>query len=310
VQAEADAGRLLAEQSPYTPPPETSPRGREAVSVSFRLDPPAEIVPTRPLVPPGPSVVAGLARAVGVGDPRLAAVASLGALAAVLAAGLHGRRRRAALALALLLAPLAVGTVAGSPFALPLAALVGAWFARRVGADLVAGLLAGAAVALAHEMLLVAPFLLLGVQGTRARTRVVLAAAAAYLFVVAPVAVLDPAAFAARLGARTAPGAGLGFFNLLAYRGAEATAGALALAALAPLLLAILVVWLLRRPWPAVARGGIASLGGIVLAPAVSADAIAVPIVLLGIAALETGTETETRTETRTETDRRTTGLS
>ena len=286
VQAEADAGRLLAEQSPYTPPPETSPRGREAVSVSFRLDPPAEILPTRPLVPPGPSVVAGLTRAVGVSDLRLAAVVSLAALAAALAAGLHGRRRRTALALALLLAPLAMGTAVGSPLALPLAALVGAWVARRLGAGLVAGLLVGTAVALAHEMLLVAPFILLGVEGTRARTRVVLAAVAAYLVIVAPVAVLDPAAFAARLGARTAPGAGLGLFNLLAYRGAEATAGALALAALSPLLLTILVIWLSKRPWPAIARGGIASLGGIVLAPAVSAEAIAVPMVLLGIAAL------------------------
>jgi hypothetical protein len=295
VQAQADAGRLLAERSPYTPPPETSPRGREAFSVSFRLDPPAEILPARPLLPPGPSVAAGLTRTVGARDLRLATTVSLAALAAVLATSLRGRQRRTALALTLLLGPLAVGTVLGSPFALPLAALVGAWAARRLGAGLVAGLLAGTAVALAHETLLVAPFVLLGVGGRRARKRAALAAAAAYLVVVAPVAVLDPAAFVARLGARTAPGAGLGFFNLLAYRGAEGSAGALALAALAPLLLAAVVIWLLKRPWPALVRGGIASLGGIVLAPAALAEAIAVPMVLLGIAAL--GTETETNDE-------------
>jgi hypothetical protein len=286
VQAQADAGRLFAERSPYTPPPEASPRGREAISASFRLDPPAEILPDRPLLPPGLSMVASLTRAIGVRDLRLAATLSLAVLAAVLAAVLGGRRRRTALALVLLAAPLAVGTVLGATFALPLAALVGAWAARRLGAGLAAGLLAGAAVALAHETLLVAPFLLVEGDDARGRTRAVVAALAAYLVLVAPVAALDPGAFAGRLAAPTAPGAGLGFFGLLAYRGAEASAGARALAALSPLLLAAFVIWLLKRPWPALARGGIASLGGIVLAPAVSAEAIAVPIVLLGISAM------------------------
>jgi hypothetical protein len=287
VQAQADASRLIAERSPYPPPPETSPRGREALSTSFRLDPPAEVLPTRPLMPPGPSVVAGLLRGIGVSDLRLATTASVAVLAAVLAASLHGRRRRTAVALALLVAPLAIGTVLGSPHALPLAALVAAWAARRLGRGLVAGLLIGAAVALAHESLLVAPFLLLGAEGTRPRTRAVLAALATYVVVVVPVAVLDPAAFAARLGSRTPPGPGLGVFNLLAYRGAEASAGALALAALAPLLLVALLVVLLRRPGPALVGGGAASLGGIVLAPALSPEAIAVPIVLLAMAATE-----------------------
>jgi glycosyl transferase family 87 len=295
VQAQADAARLLAERSPYTPPSETSPRGREAFSVSFRLDPPAEILPTRPLVPPGTPVVAGLAQALGVRDLRLAAVVSLAALAAVLAAGLRGRRRRTALALALLPAPLAVGAVLGSPLALPLAALLGAWAARRLGASLVAGLLAGTAVAFAHEMLLVVPFLVLVRGDAQGRTRAVVAAVVAYLALVAPIALLDPAAFAARLGAATPPGAGVGFFDLLAYRGAEASAGAMALASVSPLLLAMLVIWLLKRPWPAIARSGVASLGGIVLAPAVSPEAIAVPMILLGMAALETETETDER---------------
>jgi hypothetical protein len=105
--------------------------------------------------------------------------------------------------------------------------------------------------------------------------------------IVAPIALLDPAAFVARLAERTAPGPGLGLFNLLAYRGAEASAGALVLAALAPLLLAGLVLWLLRRPWPPLAVGGIASLGGIALAPAISPEAVAVPVMLLGLAAME-----------------------
>jgi len=287
VQAQADAGRLIAERSPYTPPMETSPRGREAFSASFRLDPPAEILPTRPLLPPGGSVVVGLTRAVGAQDLRLATTSSLAVLALVLAASLEGRRRRTALALALVSAPLAVGTVLGSPVALSLAALVGAWAAGRRGARLASGLLAGAAVAAAHEALLVAPFLLWSVDDRRGRRRAILAAVAAYLVVVGPVALLDPGGLAARLGARAAPGPGLGLFDLLAYRGAEASAGALALAAVSPLVLAAMVLWLRRRPWPALAVGGIASLGGIVLAPAVSAEAVGVPMLLLGLAAME-----------------------
>ena len=41
--------RLAAGRSPYTPPLDTTPPGREAVSSSFRLDPPAAITPDRPL---------------------------------------------------------------------------------------------------------------------------------------------------------------------------------------------------------------------------------------------------------------------
>jgi hypothetical protein len=292
VQAQADAGRLAAGRSPYTPPPETSPRGREAVSVSFRLDPPAEILPARPLLPPGPSVVAALTRAAGAKDLRLAATLSLAALAGVLAGRLEGRRRRTALALAVLSGPLALGTVLGSPLALSLAALLGAWAAGRRGAGLGTGVLAGGAVAFDHRALLVAPFLLLRRDDGRSRTRTVAAALAAYLALVAPVALLDPSAFAARLGRPASPGPGLGAFNLVAYRGAEASTGSLALAAVAPLLLVGFVLWLMRRPWPTLALGGIASLGGIVLAPAVSPEAIGVPVLLLGLAAMGVGEET------------------
>jgi hypothetical protein len=294
VQAQADAGRLRAGRSPYTPPPETSPRGREAVSASFRLDPPAEILPSRPLLPPGPSVVAGLTRAAGARDLRLAAALSLSALAVALAACFEGRRRRAALALAVLVGPMAIGTTLGSPIALSLAALVGCWAAARRGGGIGAGLAAGVALALDYRALLVVPFLLIRESG-RGWRKGAAAAVGTYLLVVAPVALLDPEAFAARLGAGTAPGPGLGLFNLLAYRGAEASAGALVLAAFSPLLLAGLVLWLLRQPWPPLALGGIASLGGIVLAAAISAEAVAVPVLLLGLAAMEATEGTDVR---------------
>jgi hypothetical protein len=299
VQAGADAGRLAQGRSPYALPTETTPRGREAVSASFRLDPPAEVLPTRPLLPPGPAVVAAIARLVGGRDLRLAALVALAVVALAVAVRRGGRRRRAALALALLAGPLAVGTVLGAPFALTLAALAGAWALAGRGAGLAAGLLAGAAVALDHRAALVAPFLLApenrvavrrGLQALGSRLalrRGLPAAAAAYGVLVLPVALLDPPAFLARLVERTAPGAGLGVFNLLAYRGAEASAGALALAALAPLLCAGVVLWLLRRPWPPLALAAVASLAGIALAPALSAEAVAVPLVLLGLAATD-----------------------
>jgi hypothetical protein len=295
VQAQADARRLAAGTSPYTPPPETTPRGREALSESFRLDPPSEILPTKPLLPPGPSMAAGLTLVLGARDLRLASSLSLAALAAVLAAALDGRRRDAALAVALLSAPLAVGTVLGSPIALPLAALVGAWAAGRRGVPLAGGLLAGLAVALDHGALLVAPFLLLSGEDRRCRVRAVTAAVAAYVVVVAPVGMLDLVAFAGRLADSDAPGPGLGIFNLLAYRGAEASTGALALAAVSPLMLAALVIALLGRPWPPLARAGIASLAGLVLAPAVSPEAVGVPIVLLGLATTGAGAYGEGR---------------
>ena len=61
VQAQADATRLLAGRSPLTPPPAAAPVGRQAVTTSFRLDPPAEILPDRPLVPPAVSIAAAAA---------------------------------------------------------------------------------------------------------------------------------------------------------------------------------------------------------------------------------------------------------
>ena len=286
VQAQADGGRLLEGKSPFTPPPESSPRGREAWSESFRLDPPAEILPTRPLLPPGPSQLAGIARLAGVRDVRLVVGLALAALAAVAAARFEGRRRRAALALALLLAPLSAGTVLGSVGALSLAALVGAWAAGRRWA--IAGLLAGAAIALDHRALLVAPFVSMGLA-PRDRGRAAARAGLTYLLVVAPVALLDPGAFVARLGAGSAPGPGLGLFNLLAYRGAEASALGLALAALAPLVSAGVALGLLACPGPPLARGAIAGLAAIVLAPAVSPEAVALPILLLGLAAMAPG---------------------
>jgi hypothetical protein len=196
------------------------------------------------------------------------------------------------IAVALLSAPLALGTVLGAPFAVSLAAVVGAWACFRAGHDRMAGVLAGLAVAVDHRALVVVPFALLGPARPR-MLRAALAAGAAYLAVVVLVALLDVPAFLGRVFAPAMVGPGLGVANLLAYWGAESWAGSLwplsALAALG------VTAWLLKQPWSALARGGIASLVAIVLAPAVSANAVAVPIVLLALAVVDRGEDGDER---------------
>jgi hypothetical protein len=174
---------------------------------------------------------------------------------------------------------MAVGSALGSPVALSLAALVGCWAAsRRGGIGIGAGLLAGVAVALDHRAALVVPFLLLAPESRLAVRRGLAPAVGSYLLLVAPVAFLDPAAFVVRLAERTATGPGLGLFNLLAYRGAEASAGALALAAVAPLLL-VGSCLAAERPWLPLSPGSRASR--VVLAPALSPE-VAVPLLPSG----------------------------
>jgi hypothetical protein len=224
-----------------------------------------------------------------VRDLRLVAILAIAAVAAVIASRLEGAPRRAAVALALLAAPLGLGSVLGSPAALSLAALVGAWGAGSRGTGAAAGVLAGVAVALDHRAVPVAIiFLLLGGETGR-RLRGVAFAFAAYLAIVLPVAVLDPEAFAVRMSEGRVPGPGLGLFNILAYRGLETSAAAFALGALASLVAVCAVVWLLQQPWPRTALAGIASLVGMLLAPSLSPEAVAVPLLLLGLAAAEPG---------------------
>jgi MFS family permease len=241
-------------------------------------------LPDWPLLPPGLALISLVPRFVGAHDPRLVVVFALVALAGILAARFEGRRRRSVVAVALLSAPLALGTVLGAPVSASLAAVVGAWAGFRAGHDRLAGVLAGLAVALDHRMIVVVPFALL--EGARPRMlRAALAAGASYLALVVPVVVLDVPAFLGRAFAPVSPAAGLGVANLLAYRGAESVAGSLWPLTTAAALGA--TVWLLGRPWSALARAGVASLVAIVLAPAVSANAVAVPMLLLTLAVVD-----------------------
>ncbi len=297
VQAQADGRRLLAGRSPYAPPLDTTPPGREAVSSSFRLDPPAAITPERPLLPPGPAVLAAALRVVGWRDLRIAGLLALGVLGFVVARGsVHGGLPLGALAL--LAPPLAVGTALGSPLPLALLALVAAWLAVGRGRSVPAGVWAGLAAACDHRAALAALVLVMALRaregapdGLRPAAKGLLAALASYALVVVPVLLLDAPAFLGRLRQGVVPGPGLGFSNLLAYRGAEGSAFALGLAAVGPLLALGVTAGLLRLAAPVAARAALASLVAIVLAPAVSPEIVALPL-LLGALAVAGSAET------------------
>jgi hypothetical protein len=298
VQAQADARRLLALRSPLTPPPPDAPIGREALSSSFRLDPPAEIQPDRPLLPPAVSEAAAVLRLVGARDPRWLALAALSLLGLVVAVtATTGGTSGPLLGLALTLPPLALGTTLGSPWAFSVCGLAISWALLRQDRPAPAGLFAG--VAAACDPLAVFPALAIVLAGPAeagprwdpeppvSPWRRLLPALGTYALLIAPVALLDPAAFAARVLAPREIGAGLGIFNLLAYRGLESTVTASLLAAVAPLAALAATLALARPVIPAAIRAGLAALAAIVLAPSVMPDAVAVPIVLLGLAAAD-----------------------
>jgi len=295
VQAAADAGRLAAGRSPYTPPPETTPRGREAFSSSFRLDPPAEHEPEHPLLPPGPAELALPGRLLGVHELRAVSLLALAVLVWT-SLRLQPPVREAVVATAALAPPIAVGLPLGSPAVLALAALAGTWACARGRHPAWAGVLAGLAAALDHRAAFVAaPLLWLSYadEGTnprqpRARVRVLATAVAAYAVLVLPVAALDPLAFIRHLWAPTAPGVGLGLFNLLAYRGLESSAVAVALSVMAPVLVALVTLVVSRSALRPATAAGLAALAALALAPAISAEWTAVPLVLLAVAATET----------------------
>jgi hypothetical protein len=295
VQAAGDAKRLVAGRSPYTPPPEDTPRGRAAYATSFRLEPPAEIRPDRPNVPPGPSVLATVGRLVGRRDIRLWGLLALAALAVLVARRGERVHRPTAVGLALLLAPLGLGTVLGSVTPLTLVALVAAWSVSREGPPWAAGLLAALAVAVDHRAVLLAPLVLMPLAGRRGAARpALLAGGLAYGLVVLPVALLDLPEFVGRLFTLPRPGAGLGVLNVFAYKGAEASVEARILASLAPVAGGLVTVTLLRhREAHPLALAGLAALAWIALAPSVSPDAVALPVVLLGLAGLWGGTRGE-----------------
>lgn len=287
VQAAGDGRRLTLAVSPYTPPPDDTPRGRQAYATSFTLKPPAEIQPDRPHMPPGPSVLAAVGRAVGRRDIRLPALVALAVLGWLVARFAPAGGAVGGVALVLVLAPGALGTVFGLPAALPVTFLVGAGLVARRGPPWLAGLLTGVAAVLDHSAVLVAPLVLLVLKDRRAAWRpTLLAAGAVYGVVALPVALLDLGAFGSALVRLPEVGTGLGAFNLLAYRGWEGTGFARVLGAVAVLAAVGVTTALWRRGGPPLGLAGLASLTWLALVPSINPDAVFVPILFLGLSAL------------------------
>ncbi len=291
VQAWADAARLREGKSPYAPPPADSPRGREAWTSSFRLEPAKEQVPDRPLLPPGAATLGSWLWPLGLHDPRPLALAALVGLALAAARLAGPGERPLAVGLALLLPPLAVGTAFGSPAALPLAGLAAAWATSLSGAGaravLGGGIRAGLAGAFDHRAWLAVPFAVGPAPGRVSAWRWAGAGVAlGYLALVVPAILPDASAFLARFVSGFTVGPGIGLANVFLYWGAERTGACMVLFAAAPLLAALSAIGLLVRRVAPLPAAAVATLAGLWLAPAASAEAVAVPLFLAALAPL------------------------
>jgi hypothetical protein len=292
VRVAAGAHRLAHGRSPFTDAlPAGSGAGREAWTTSFRMEPPGALVPERPFLPPGSTTLAALAP--GIRDPRVMTLLALGFLLVLSARLVKPADRPLALALAGLAPPLALGTVFGSPTALPLVALLGGLALAAAGRTFLAGALAGAAGALDDRAWLGVPFLLapLARGGRVPWPRVLGGVAAGYLVLVLPAVLPDAGAFAAAMGAEGGVGPGLGLGNVFLYWGAADGILALTVFAVAPLA-AVLAVGALRARREASSPMALTALAvglGLFLSRNASAEAVALPLVLLVLSALREG---------------------
>jgi hypothetical protein len=285
VQAPIDAARLSRLESPHRAP-SLAPLGREAWSESFRLDPPRLLAADAPLVPPGTALLDLPLRPFRIDDGRLLSLLALALSAALL---LRLAEERALVLGLLVVAPFAVGVMFGSPVPVALSLLLAAAALARRERDLGAGLLAGAACACSHELVLAAPFVLVGALTPTRASRALAGLAAGYAALVVPVAVLDPSAYMAFARAPVPFGAGVGIANVFYWRGLEEYAATHALFALLPIAVAALwLVALLRARGSDVAREPLAALFvllGLVVSRQASAASLAIPLSLIVLGA-------------------------
>ena len=155
--------------------------------------------------------------------------------------------------------------------------------ARR-GRTAAAALAFGFTVALDHGALVAAPLLAAG--GVRPASRLAGWAALGYALLVLPVALLDPPAFLSALTPRLEAGPGFGVANILFY-GGSVPPGVAALLGAGTLLVAALGVLAAARtaPGAAIPLAACLSLAALWLDPAPAVGALAVPLVLLVLAA-------------------------
>jgi hypothetical protein len=112
-----------------------------------------------------------------------------------------------------------------------------------------------------------------------------------YLALVVPAVRPDASAFLARFTSGFTVGPGIGLANLILYWGGERTSLCLALFAAAPVLAALVAIGLVVRRVPPLPAAAVATLAGLWLAPAASAEAVAVPLFLAALAPLAGGVE-------------------
>jgi len=179
-----------------------------------------------------------------------------------------------------------MGIIVGSGHVVPLACLAGAFLAW--GRPLVVGVLTGLACGMDHRVLLVVPILAMATRGA-ARISLLAASAAAYVILVLPVAALSPPDFLAALGPGAGFEPGVGLANGLLYLGYSGTrASTLVLSAAAVVLAATLARRGAGRPSLAMALSAAGLLGGLFLSRGGSPEGLALPLVLVVLAAVVT----------------------
>ncbi len=286
VQAPADAARLATGVSPFAEPPADRPKGREAWSSSFRLEPARLLVPDRPLVPSGVPVLSAGLRGLGFRDPRWLTLMALALAVALLWRSVAIESRPLALGIVALAVPVAFGTFFGSPFTFAALLLCAAWSLRLRPAP--AGALLGMVAATTGPAWLALPFFLLPFAAAERVTwtrRALNALAIAFVALCLPAVLLGPRAFWSALARPDVMAPGLGLVNLLLYWGAENAPPARVLFAGVPLI-GLAVVAVLWRRFPAVApegRAALAVLAVLFLMPSVSPEAVALPILLAAL---------------------------
>jgi hypothetical protein len=271
-------GEVLDADAPSTPGTEPI-RAKEAWSQSFRLDPPAPLVSG---ATPGGLVVKSALQGTGLVDPRALTLAALVALGIALAL----RTSDPAIALGAVLAgpALAISVAFASPAVLALGAILAAGALVRGERRILAGAMLGATAVVTASALFATPLplaprperprrsaLVRGLAGLALGGGVMLAAALALV----PVSMV--------LGGR---GSGLGLGALLAYRGWEGAR----LAGVAAWLLPAIVVASAALRWkttPSLHVVGLATLAGLWVMPSASPHALAVPLALLVLGAVQ-----------------------
>lgn len=263
---------------------EAAPRAKQAWSESFRLDPPAALSPTLPS--PSGHLAAAVLRPFGLADPRALTLAACLLLAAALARATGDAVLPWGVALAS--AAGAVGMAFASPVVVSTGGILAAAALARRGRPLSSGALLGTVSMLVPVAWFAAPLCLAPANGASRRDALVrgagglLAGAALAL----AVTLLTGPHFLMVARFPGAPGTGVGWGPLTAYRGAESSSAAITGVVL--LVLGVLataaVAW---RRAPSLHAVAVAVIAGTWAMLGASPHALAVPLALFALGAAQ-----------------------